>query len=510
MLDTTLRDGAQAANVSFLPKDKIRVAVALDSLGISYIEGGWPGSNPKDKAFFEEIKLHKLRNSRLCAFGSTKHKNTAVEDDPSLKSILESGAGTAVLFGKSWLLHVNEVLGITPHENLNLIRDSIEYLKSGGLEVIFDAEHFYKGYEDNADYALSVLDAAMEAGARTLVLCDTTGGTLPQRIYSVTKAVVESFGDTVGSHMHNDIGCAVANTLMAVEAGARHVQGTVNGIGERTGNADLVQVIPSLELLMHRETIGTEKLKLLREVSALVYDLVNMQHDPYQPYVGANAFAHKGGIHADAVRKNPAAYEHINPELVGNTRSVIVSELSGAGNMLMLAEEHGIRIDKGDPRLKKALQKVKEMEQEGYSFDLAPASAMLVLLGELGLYKEFINLDYWKVLSENEVTMAVVSGGGATEVSEGEGPVNAIDNALRKEFVRKYPELEEVQLTDYRVVLPGSVKNTASVVRVVVEFSSNGKRWRSTGVSKNIIKASVKGLLDGLNYYLWMKRREKG
>ena len=511
IFDTTLRDGSQGSNVSFTSNDKIRIALALDDFGVDYIEGGWPGSNPKDKAFFQEIKEYKLSNSKIAAFGSTKHKGTKVENDPSLSSIVDSGAGTAVLFGKAWELHVKEVLGITNEENLALIHDSISYLKSSGLEVIFDAEHFYKGYASNNKYALEVLDTAVKAGSRTVVLCDTTGSTPPNNVHSVTKEVVEKVDAKIGVHMHNDIGCAVANTIMGVVAGARHVQGTINGIGERAGNADLVTVIPGLAFSLGCETVKQENLKKLKGISSLLYSIMNAEPNPGQPFVGENAFAHKGGIHVDAMRKNSIAYEHIDPQLVGNIRKIIISEVSGASNLLNYAEALGLSVDKSDLRLRQALANIKALEKEGYSFDAAEASAMLILLKELGIYKPYIKLDSWKTESKDKISVAEIRAGGITETAEGTaGPVNAMDIAIRKAFSKIYPEISKVALIDYRVVLPGHVKNTQSTVRVVMEFSDGNEKWRSTGVSKNVISASIDSLMDGLNYYLWKNKANNG
>ena len=509
-LDTTLRDGAQSVDVSFTLKDKVKIALALDDLGIDYIEGGWPGSNPKDIAFFKEIKDHKLKNSKIAAFGSTKHKDKTPKGDSNLNSILDSGAGVAVLFGKSWLLHVNNVLKVSKEKNLELIHDSVNYLKSHGMEVIFDAEHFYQGFIDDSDYATSVLETARAAGSRTIVLADTNGGTPPNKIYEITKGIVGSIDAKIGVHMHNDIGCAVSNTIMGVVAGARHIQGTINGVGERTGNADLVQIMPTLALKLDYKVSKSENsLKKLKSVSSLVYELSGIAPDSYQPFVGSNAFAHKGGIHSDAVLKDTRAYEHIEPELVGNSRKIIISELSGASSLVGYASQFGIKLDKSDGKVKEALSEIKELEKSGYSFDLAPESALLILVEKLGLFKNYITLDYWKVISEMELNIAIVKTGKIVEVAEGLGPVNALDHALRRALTTVYPELSKVSLTDYRVILPGNVNSTESVVRVTIEFNDGKSRWRTMGVSNNIINASVKGLLDGLNYYLWRTKKNR-
>ena len=507
-LDTTLRDGAQSTDVSFTVKDKVKIALALDDLGVDYIEGGWPGSNPKDRLFFKEMVKCGLGSARLAAFGSTLHKDRRPESDENLNAIIDSGADVAVIFGKSWLLHVRNVLNVGTEANLKLVYDSVSYLKAHGLEVIFDAEHFYQGFLDNSQYALSVLKTAKKAGSDTLVLADTNGGTLPHQIAQVTKAVSESINAKIGIHAHNDCGCAVSNTLMAVLSGATHVQGTINGLGERTGNADLVQVLPSLRLKLGLDVLRKKDITKLGEVSSLVYLLSGREPDPFQPFVGSDAFAHKGGIHADAVLKDPAAYEHINPELVGNSRRIILSELSGVSSLVGYAKAQGITLDKTDARVKSALSKIKALEESGYSFDLAPESAFLVLAKEVGIYKEFVDLKKWRVTSTGKSNIATVEANGIAESGEGSGPFDAIDDALRKVLRRIYPELLKIHLIGYRVVLPEEVRDTASVVRVTIEFSDGSAKWRTMGVSKSIIEASVKGLLDGLNYYLW-KNRDK-
>mgnify|MGYP001772489266 FL=1 len=508
VLDTTLRDGAQSANVSFTLNDKIRIALALDELGINYIEAGWPGSNPKDEEFFKEIKKYSLSNAKIAAFGSTRRKEFNAKEDPNLNAIIKADVDVAVIFGKSWILHVTDVLKIKPEDNIEIVYDSISYLKSHGLKVIFDAEHFYQGFKEDRDYALKVVKTAEEAKADVIALADTNGGSLPHEVYEITKIVTSEVKTKIGLHMHNDSGCAVANSIMGVLAGARHVQGTINGIGERTGNADLIQIIPNLALKMGFEVLkGKESLKKLREVSRLVYELAGLHPNPYQPYVGDFAFTHKAGVHADAVMKVTRAYEHIDPSLVGNSRRFVISELSGTSNLITYLENLGLKIDKKDERLKKALKRVKELENKGYSFDLAPASAVLVALQELGLYEKKIDVEYWKVINENSnLSIAVVKVNGQLEVSEGVGPVNAVDLALRKALQKVYPEIGNVRLTDYRVILPGEVKNTESVVRVTIEFTDGLMSWRTVGVSSSVIEASILALIDGLDYYLQYKK----
>ena len=473
---------------------------------MDYIEGGWPGSNTKDRLFFDEIRKHRLANSKLAAFGSTLHKDRRAAEDPNLNSIVDSGAEAASIFGKSWLLHVNNILKVSKQKNLELIHDSVTYLRERGMKVIFDAEHFYQGYLDDRDYAMSVLSTAKDAGSDTLVLADTNGGTLPGEICRITKDVAGLLGAKIGVHMHNDSGCAVANTIMGVEAGATHIQGTINGLGERTGNADLVQVVPSLMLKLGCKVLKPDSLQQLKAASSLLYELSGIAPDPFQPFVGSNAFAHKGGIHSDAVLKDPNAYEHIDPELVGNLRKIVISELSGASSLAGYAKKLGVDVDKSDARVKEALGKIKELEKSGYSFDLAPESAFLVLAQAMGLYKDRITLEYWKVISENGLNVAVVKTNGMLGVAEDSGPVGAIDKALRKALRKVYPEVGKVSLTDYRVVIPGEVKSTESTVRVLIEMSDGKSGWKTMGVSASIIEASIKGMLDGMNYYLWKVR----
>ncbi|MCG2871478.1 MAG: citramalate synthase [Sulfolobales archaeon] len=512
ILDTTLRDGAQAANVSFTLNDKIRIAQLLDEWGVDYIEGGWPGSNPKDEEFFAKMKEVSLTHAKLAAFSSTRKKELSAKEDPNLNAILKADVPVAVLFGKSWTLHVTHVLKTTKEDNLDIIYDSISYLKSHGLEVILDAEHFYQGYMEDSEYALSVVKTAEEAGADVIALADTNGGTLPHQVFEITSKVVSSVKVKVGVHMHNDSGTAVANSLMGVLAGARHVQGTVNGIGERTGNADLIQIVANLYLKLGYDVLkGEESVRRLKEISKRIYEITGIPPNPYQPFVGDNAFTHKAGVHADAVMKVSRAYEHIDPSLVGNARRFVVSELAGTSNLQTLLKGLGIEVDKKDERLKEALKEIKALENKGYSFDVAPASAILIALRALGLYTDFIKVDYWKVVSENDLNIAVVKVNGQLEVAEGVGPVHAVDVALRKALTKVYPELEKVRLTDYRVLLPTEIKSTESVVRVTIEFSDGESSWRTEGVSTNLIDASVKALLDGIDYYLQVRNlRAKG
>jgi len=512
VLDTTLRDGSQTANIGFTLKDKIRIALELDELGIDYIEGGWPGSNPKDKEFFSKIKEISLSRSKVAAFGSTRRKGVNSKEDVSLNSILDSDVDVAVLFGKSWDLHVKEVIRSSLEENIEIVYDSISYLKQHGLKVIFDAEHFYQGYKDNQDYALAVLKAAESSGADVIVLADTNGGTTPNDVFQITKKVREAISTKLGVHMHNDIGCAVANSLLALTAGASHVQGTINGLGERTGNADLIQILPTVYYKLGMNVLkGEESMKKLKQVSKLVYELAGINPNPYQPYVGDNAFTHKAGVHVDAVMKVPRAYEHLDPNLVGNKRKFVISELSGTSNLISYLENIGIKIDKKDPRLKRALELIKEKENIGYSFDVAPASALLIVLKALNLYHPFVKVEYWKAIGEsNGESIGVVKVNSNLEVAEGVGPVHALDRALRSALTKVYPEVASIKLTDYRVILPGEVKNTESLVRVTIEFSDGVAVWKTEGVSTNVIEASVIALIDGLDYYLQINKKIKG
>jgi len=512
VLDTTLRDGAQTVNVSFTLNDKLRLAQVLDELGVDYIEGGWPGSNPKDEEFFNQVKKLSLVHSKVAAFGSTKKSGNRADEDPSLKAIARSGVEVAVVFGKTWILHVDQVLKVSRQENLDLIHDSLSYLKSLGLKVIFDAEHFYQGFGADREYALEALKVAEEAKVDVITLADTNGGTLPSRVYEVTKMVKERIKSKLGIHAHNDLGCGVANTLMGVMAGARHIQGTINGLGERTGNADLVQVIPTLVAKLGLIALkGMESLKMLRSVSRLVSELAGLPPNPYQPYIGDNAFTHKAGVHVDAVLKNTSAYEHIDPQVVGNTRSVAISELSGTANLVTHATNIlGIEVKKSDERLKRALAEVKRLEKAGYSFDSSPASALLILMRSLGIYRKLIDMQYWKVISETGTSIGLVKANSRLRVAEGKGPINAVDLAIRAALLSDYPELSKITLVDYKVVLPGEVKNTESMVRVTVEFADESNSWRTMGVSANVIEASVKALVDGLDFFLQTRRIAKG
>jgi 2-isopropylmalate synthase len=523
VLDSTLREGSQARGVSFTLQSKLKIAQELDRLGVHIIELGWPGSNPKDIEVFKAISEYGLRNSKIAAFTSTRRKGTRPEEDPSLDATLGSGAGVAVVFGKSWKLHCERVLNVTPEENLDMIEDSISYLREHGMEVVYDAEHFFDGYFDDPEYAVGTVKAAERCGATRVVLADTNGGTMPHQVEEVVKSVSKVLKVPIGVHMHNDSGNAVANTTLAVIAGASHVQVTVNGIGERAGNADLCQVLPNLELKLNVRALKTDlprelRLRSLTKLSSMVYEASGISRNPYQPYVGDFVFAHKGGVHIDAVMKDCRAYEHIDPELVGNRRLVTVSDLSGRSAIVAkMAEDLQISMDKREEVVEEVLKKVKEMGLRDLELDNADATVYLLLLKHMGKYRDTFEVEEWMAVAEGDerssrafgVIKARVGVDSAVEGSEGVGPVNAIDLALRKALLKNYPQLSKVRLVDYRVILPEVSRDTASVVRVFIQFTDDDHTWCTTSTSKNIIEASVSALIQGLDYYL-QKLKLKG
>jgi len=506
--DTTLRDGAQGESVAFTIKDKIRIAEKLDEFGIDFIEGGWPGSNPKDISFFEKVKNRKFTNIKIVAFGSTRRKHVTADTDPFLRKLLESGVEYITIFGKSWDLHVRDVLRISPSENLDLIEDSVRFLKKQGRKVFFDAEHFFDGYKKNPDYALKTLAAAESAGAEKIVLCDTNGGSLPFEIEEITRKVTAITGVPLGIHTHNDSGLAVSNTITAVRAGVMHVQGTINGIGERCGNADLSVIIPILQLKMGYTCVDEGNLMRLTEVSRFVYETANMVPPNSQPFVGMSAFAHKGGVHVDAVNKNPVTYEHIDPMKVGNVRRVLLSELSGKSTILQKAKNY--KLDNDPESIKKILDNVTNLENAGYQFEAAEGSFDIMVRKTLGEYKKLFTIEGFRVIVEkrgekvvSEATVKVrVDKSVEHTASEGNGPVNALDNALRKALVRFYPEIETMKLTDYRVRILHPEEATAAVTRVLIETTDEDGTWGTIGVSENIIEASWKALIDSIEYKL--------
>lgn len=515
--DTTLRDGMQAEGISFSVEDKLLIARKLDDFGIDYIEGGYPQSNPKEEEFFACVRQIPFRNAKLTAFGSTRRAQTKIEDDICIRALLASGAPAVTMVGKTWDLHVTDVLRCSLDENIAMCAESIAYVKKQGREVLFDAEQFFDGYKNNPDYAMKVLQAAAEAGADALVLCETNGGCLPHEVFDITQTVCRTFtGIEVGIHCHNDSDCAAANSLAAVRAGAVHVQGTINGLGERTGNANLCTIIPNLSLKMGYETVGSEQLKTLTEVSRFVFEIANLPLVTQMPYVGESAFAHKAGLHIDALRKNKKTYEHISPEAVGNERRFLISELSGSSNVLDRLEKRKIITDKAAAR--KILNRVQELENQGYQFETAEASFELLVKKELGTYRRSFDLLKYhidverspdgKMITEATVKLQV---DGKTEhvVSEGDGPVNALDGALRKALEPFYPQLRDMTLIDYKVRVVNARAGTAARVRVIIESrDKDGSVFGTVGVSENIIEASWLALVDSVEYKL-LKAAEK-
>ncbi|MDR3112804.1 MAG: citramalate synthase [Endomicrobium sp.] len=512
VLDTTLRDGSQGAGVSFTVDDKIKIAKALDAFGVSYIEGGWPGSNPKDENFFSKMKKYRLKNAKLAAFGSTRRKGCKAADDESLKSIADSGAQAACIFGKSWDLHVKCALKTSNEENLKMISESVSFLKSKKLEVIFDAEHFFDGYKSNKAYAVSCVQAAIEAGADFICLCETNGGALPSDIQKATRDIIKEFPKTkFGIHAHNDSGCAVANSITAAEEGCVMIQGTVNGIGERCGNANLCSIIPALQVKRGFSCVPSKNLKKLSELSRYADEIANLIPNDSKPYVGRNAFAHKAGVHVSAIQRNPATYEHIDPSLVGNERRILVSDLSGKSNVLSKAGELALDINGAPEKVRAVIETVKNMENQGYQYEDADASFFLLTKKALEAFKPFFCLKSYRVSVEKDAAGNIVSeatvkldirGKEEHTVAEGDGPVNALDNCLRKALVKYYPAIKEMALTDFKVRVVNSDANTAAKVRVLIESSDSSKSWGTIGVNENIIDASWQALTDSVEYKL--------
>ena len=508
--DTTLRDGAQAEGVSFSLADKLLIARHLDDFGVDYIEGGYAVSNPKEVQFFEEIARAGLEHSRVAAFGSTRRADTSVADDASLGAILACKTPAATLVGKAWDMHVKDVLRCSLDDNLKICAESVAYLKGKGKEVIFDAEHFFDGYKANPEYAMKVLQAAADAGAETLVLCETNGGILPDDVHDITKVVCGAFaGATIGIHAHNDSDCAVASTLRGVAAGANHVQGTINGLGERAGNANLCTIIPNLAFKMNRAVLSPEKIQSITELSRFVFEIANLAPLTNMPYVGESAFAHKAGLHIDALRKNKKTYEHIDPKIVGNERRFLISELSGASNIMAKLENKQLNEDKAFAR--KILKTIQNLENEGYQFEAAEASFDILVKKALGTFKPSFELKKYHVNVERDTTGELVTEAtvkltvdGQVEhvVSEGDGPVNALDGAIRKSLERFYPNLKDMHLIDYKVRVVNARAGTAARVRVIIESRDGDAMWGTVGVSENIIDASWKALVDSVEYKL--------
>lgn len=509
--DTTLRDGAQAPGISFTVEDKLKIVEMLDKFGISYIEAGNPGSNPKDFEFFERVKNLKLKNSKIVAFGSTRRANISIEDDMNVNLLLKADTNVVAIFGKSWDFQVTDVIKTTLDENLNMIYDTVKFFKDNGKEVVFDAEHFFDGYKENPEYAFKTLEVALNAGADSLCLCDTKGGMLPLEVYEVTKKVVDRFNTTIGIHCHNDNGMAVADSIIAVQAGVTQVQGTINGYGERCGNANLCTVIPNLQLIMDYKCIPYENMRHITSVARFVSEVANVAHDERAPYVGKDAFAHKAGMHADAVNKNTYSYELIDPAIVGNKRTFLVSEVAGRGAILNSINEIDPDITKDSPETKIVLEKLKEMEYMGYQYEGAESSLNLLIRKVIGKYKPAFNLKEFKVIvsepsinSVNSSAMIKIEVDGQEEITaaEGDGPVNALDNAVRKALERFYPQIKEMKLTDYKVRVLDSRSATAAKVRVLIESSDGTEVWSTIGVSTDIIEASWRALVDSIEYKL--------
>jgi 2-isopropylmalate synthase len=515
LLDTTLRDGAQTEGISFSLEDKIKIAKLLDELGVHYIEGGWPGSNPKDIEFFKAIKKIKLKNAKVVAFSSTRRPNVKVEEDKNIETLLSAETPVVSIFGKCWDFHVTEALKTTLEENLAMIKDTIAYAKKTGKEVIFDAEHFFDGYRANPKYAIKCLKAAEDAGADILCLCDTNGSMLAYVTQKIINEVKPKFKTPLGMHAHNDSGCAVSCTGMAVHCGCVHVQGTINGYGERCGNANLCSIIPILKLYAGIDCVTDKQLKKLTEISRHIAEIANLPQSAHQSFVGRSAFAHKGGIHVSAVVKNPGTYEHIKPELVGNDRRITLSELSGVSNLLVKAKEYGVNLKKGSPEAKQLINILKEMENQGYSFEEGEASFELLVKKTLGLYKPFFLLEDFLIETHKHgskdpiVTAHIklkIKGKQYDAEGTGDGPINAIDGALRKVLEEIYPEIKAVKLTDYKVRVLDSEAGTAARVRVIVESSDEEKTWGTVGVSTNVIEASWQALVDSIEYKLMMEK----
>ncbi len=510
--DTTLRDGTQAEDIAFSVEDKVRIARKLDELGIHYIEGGWPRSNPKDFQFFREMSEVPLTHAKIAAFGSTCRPGNRPGRDPNMKTLLETGAPVVTIFGKSWDVHPKEAMGISLDENLDIISQSVEFLKKRMGQIIYDAEHFFDGYKSDPSYAIATVKRAEEAGADCIVLCDTNGGTLPWELEEILRAVTAHISVPIGIHIHNDSEMAVANTILAVRNGVRHIQGTVNGFGERCGNANLCSIIPALKLKLGLECISDDQLKKIREVSRFVNELANIPHDKHQPYVGDSAFAHKGGIHVSAIRKSPLTYEHIPPELVGNRQRVLVSDQAGQSTILAKAAEYKIDLQGKDQVTQKILSDLKELENRGFQFEGAEGSFEILMKKALGKYSRCFELRGFRVIVEkraedeppiSEATIMIKVGERVEHTAAlGNGPVNALDNALRKALEKIYPQLKAVKLVDFKVRILSSIHGTRATTRVLIDSQDTHDKWGTVGVSENIIQASWQALVDSLEYKL--------
>ncbi len=523
--DTTLRDGTQAENFNLSVDDKVRITHALDDLGVDYIEGGWPGSNPMSVEYFKKISGVQLKHAKISAFGSTRRINNPADKDTNTQAMLQSETPVITIFGKSWDVHVTDALKITLEQNLEIIEDTLQYLKSRVDEVIYDAEHFFDGYKNNREYALATLDQAVKGGAETLVLCDTNGGTLPHELPEILETVRKRYAGSkspikLGIHTHNDSETGVANALISLDHGIDHVQGTINGFGERCGNANLTSILPAMIFKMGLDCQAKDHIEYLYPTSRLVNEMANLRHNRYQPYVGDSAFAHKGGIHVSAVKRNPLTYEHIEPEKVGNHRRILISDQSGRSNILHKAEKWGIKLKPEDPLLASIMSDLKEKENQGYQYEAAEASFELLMRNALGIQRKFFRVDGFRVMNNKyrmdrppltEATIRLYVGGSEVHTaSMGDGPVNALDRALRKALTRFYPVLEEMELTDYKVRVLSGEYGTEAKVRVLIESTDGKCQWRTVGVSINIIEASWQAMVDSVNYKLMKEENGSG
>jgi len=513
LYDTTLRDCSQGEGINFSVMDKLRIAEKLDAFGIHYIEGGWPGSNPKDIEFFAEAKRKKFKNARVAAFGATRRKGVSVQNDEQVRMLLEAETPVITIVGKTWLLHVKEVLRATPDENLAMIGDTIRFLKDQGKFVHYDAEHSFDGFSDEPEYALATWHAAEKAGADRIVLCDTNGGRLPNEIAHITKLARGKLNTPLGIHTHDDIGLGVANALAAVEAGAMQVQGTINGYGERTGNCNLTSVIPNVALKMKKFCLPAKSLRKLKELSQFVDEIANIRHNPRLPWVGSAAFSHKGGQHVNAVQKLSRSYEHVDPASIGNSRHILVSDLAGRSNILVKARELGFNITNDTPELSKILARIKRLEHEGYEFEAAEGSLAL-LIRKIFKHEEppftiqgyHVSMRHDHATSVCEASVKVhVDGKSEHTIAGGDGPVNALDQALRNALVKFYPQLKKVQLSDYKVRIIDSASGTGARTRVLIESTDGKAEWGTVGVHDNIIEASLQALSDSLEFALMKK-----
>lgn len=517
IFDSTLRDGAQAEGISFSVPDKLKIVKALDELGISYVEAGNPGSNPKELEFFQEVRKLTLKYAKLTAFGSTRRRDIAVEDDRNVQSLLTANTPAVAIFGKSWDFHVTDIINTTLEENLRMIQETVAFFKTQGKEVIYDAEHFFDGYLHNPEYALETLAAAHAGGADVLCLCDTNGGTFPQDVYQITKLVVEKFPVTIGIHAHNDGGMAVANSIMAVEAGATHVQGTFNGLGERCGNANLCTIIPNLQLKKGYHCVPEDLLVKLTSTARQIAEIANVTLNERDPYVGRSAFAHKAGMHIDGVNKSSKSFEHVSPEAVGNQRRILMSEVAGRSTVLAKISKLAPHLTKDSKEVDGLVHALKELEHQGYQFEAAESSFELFVRKYLGKYKPFFELIQFRTIGEqpsaaghssSAMIKLAVDGKEEITAADGEGPVHALDKALRKALEVFYPELREVHLTDYKVRVLDTGAATASKVRVLIESTDGKDYWTTVGVSSDIIEASWIALVDSIEHKL-IKDMEK-